>query len=107
MWKYMQQSAIVIVRSLMMYRPLKFFIVLGSLISVIGIGAIIRWLVISNFGQLGGNVQSLVIASMLVIMGVQFIVAGLQADIIAANRKIMEDVQYRVRKMECDNASDK
>jgi len=39
-------------------------------------------------------------------IGVQFIIAGLQADIIAANRKILEDVQYRVRKMDCEDVDD-
>ena len=44
--------------------------------------------------------QSLILAAMLIMIGIQFIIAGLQADIIAANRKILEDVQYRVRKMD-------
>ena len=100
MWKYIQQSAVVIIRSLMMYRPLKFFVILGSFVSIAGAAVIIRWLVISNFGQTGGNIQSLILAVMLIIIGAQFIIAGLQADIIAANRKLLEDVQYRVRKLE-------
>jgi len=103
MWKYIQQSAIVIIRSLMMYRPLKFFLILGGIVSTAGVAVIIRWLLLSNFGQINGHTQSLILATMLIIIGVQFIVAGLQADIIAANRKILEDVQYRVRKMECND----
>jgi len=101
MWTYMRRSAIVIARSMIMYRPLKFFSILGILNATAGAALVIRWLVISSFGRMGGNIQSLVMAAMLIMIGVQFVIAGLQADIIAANRKIMEDVQYRVRKMEC------
>ena len=99
---YIRRSAIVIVRSLIMYRPLKFFCVLGILTSTAGLAIVVRWFIISNFGRAGGNLQSLVLAAMLIMIGVQFIIAGLQADIISANRKILEDIQYRVRRLECD-----
>ena len=46
--------------------------------------------------------QSLILASTLMMMGFMTGVIGLQADIIAANRKIMEDIQYHVRKMDYD-----
>ena len=104
MWTYIRRSATVIMRSLMMYRPLKFFSILGGLISVVGIVFVVRWLVLSGLGRGGGNIQSLVLAAMLIMVGVQFIIAGLQADIIAANRKLLEDIQYRVRKIESDRA---
>jgi glycosyltransferase involved in cell wall biosynthesis len=105
MASYMIRSAVVIVRSSMMYRPLKFFSILGGLISALGLTFIVRWLILYFQGHGDGNVQSLILSSMLIIIGVQFIVAGLQADIISANRKIMEDVQYRVRKMETESKS--
>jgi len=101
MASYMKRSAIVIVRSFMMYKPLKFFSILGGVISTVGAAFVIRWLVFSALGRGGGNIQSLILAAMLIMIGVQSIIAGLQADIIAANRKILEDVQYRVRKMDC------
>ena len=102
MASYIKRSVLVIIRSFIMYRPLKFFVITGSIISATGLAFIIRWLIISEFGRFGGNIQSLIISTMLILIGVQFIIAGMQADIIAANRKIMEDVQYRVRKMEID-----
>ena len=102
MWAYIRRSAIVIIRSFMMYRPLRFFSILGGLTSGIGIVFVLRWLIFVARGQGDGNIQSLVLAAMLIMVGVQFIIAGLQADIIAANRKLLEDVQYRIRKMEID-----
>ena len=103
MWKYMQRSATVIVRAFMMYRPLVFFSVIGSVAFLIGAAFVIRFLYFAYIGQGGGNIQSLVLAAMLVMVGVQCILAGLQADVIAANRKILEDIQYRLRKMEIPN----
>jgi len=89
-----------------MYRPLKFFTVLGGFVCVVGATFIIRWLILSLLGHGGGNIQSLILSAMLMMIGVQFIIGGLQADIIAANRKILEDVQYRVRKLDYYNDSD-
>ena len=46
--------------------------------------------------------QSLILASTLMLLGFQTFIVGLEADIISANRKILEDVQYHVRKLDYD-----
>jgi glycosyltransferase involved in cell wall biosynthesis len=97
---YVRRSMTVIVRSFMMYRPLRFFVTLGAIVSAIGAAFIIRWLIYAALGHGGGNVQSLILSAMLIMVGVQFAIAGLQADVMAANRKLLEDVQYRVKKLE-------
>ena len=48
-----------------------------------------------------GHIQSLILAAILMIMGFQTVITGLLSDIIAANRKLLEDTQYRVRILEC------
>jgi len=83
-----------------MYRPLKTFAIIGGSVSTVGLIFIVRWLILSLLERSDGNIQSLILAAMLIMIGVQFIVAGMQADIISANRKILEDVQYRVRKLD-------
>jgi len=100
MFSYLKRSVLVIIRSFMMYKPLKFFSIIGGLVSTVGVAFIVRWLILSAQGLSGGNVQSLILAAMLIMIGVQFIIAGMQADVISANRKILEDVQYRVRKLD-------
>jgi len=100
MWAYIKRSSTVIVRSFMMYRPLKFFSVLGTIMALIGLVFIIRFVILTAMGFGSGHVQSIVLAAMLIMIGVQCIIAGLQADLTAANRKILEDIQYRVRKIE-------
>lgn len=102
-WKYMKRSASVIVRSFLMYSPLKFFSTLGSIIFLLGSLIGIRFLYFYFQGNGAGHIQSLILSAVLILIGVQTIIIGLQADIISANRKILEDIQYRIRKMECDN----
>ena len=100
MMGYVKKSMVTIIRAFMMYKPLKFFTILGMIPLLIGIGIGVRYLVLLAFGAQGGHVQSLILSSILILMGFMTIVIGLQADIIAANRKLLEDIQYRVRKME-------
>lgn len=107
MWRYMRRSATVIVRSFLMYKPLCFFGVLGTIISAFGIILGIRFLSFFLAGDGNGHTQSLILAAILLLAGFQTIVVGLLGDIIAANRKILQDVQYRVRKQDCRDQSDK
>ena len=48
-----------------------------------------------------------VVISMMIILGVMTIIVGLQGDIIAANRKLLEDIQYHVRKLDYDHQEKK
>ena len=103
MMGYVRKSILTIIRAFMMYKPLKFFSILGMIPLIIGIGIGVRYLVLLIIGTHGeGHVQSLILSCILILMGFMTIVIGLQADIIAANRKLLEDIRYRIRKMEND-----
>lgn len=103
MFGYVKKSMLTIIRAFIMYKPLRFFTLVGLIPIILGMGLGIRFLIyyFEGFGE--GHVQSLILASLLILVGVQTIVVGLQADIIAANRKILEDIQYHVRKLDYDN----
>lgn len=100
MFGYIKKSMVTIIRSFMMYRPLRFFGGLGVIMFLLGLILGIRYLVFFFTGSAAGHVQSLILASTLIMTGCMTGIIGLQADIIAANRKILEDVQYHVRKMD-------
>ena len=106
MFGYVRRSMITIIRSFMMYRPLKFFMTLGIILFILGLIPGIRFLVFLAQGKGGGPVQSLILASTLMLIGVQTMVIGLQADVISSTRKILEDVQYHVRKLDYDQEHD-
>lgn len=107
MFGYVKKSMLTIIRAFMMYKPLQFFTILGSVPFLAGIGVGVRFLVYIYLGQAGGHVQSLVLASTLLMIGFMTYMIGLQADIIAANRKILEDVQYQVRRMSYKDGEEK
>lgn len=100
MFGYVKKSMLTIIRAFMMYRPLYCFTIVALIPFLIGLGLGIRFLVYFFVNGGAGHVQSLILACTLMIMGFMTFVIGLQADIIAANRKLLEDIQYHVRKIE-------
>lgn len=106
MFGYVKKSMLTIVRAFIMYKPLKFFTILGSIPFFAGFGIGIRFLVYMYMGRSDGHIQSLILASTLLMLGFMTYVVGLQADTIAANRKILEDVQYHVKKIEYSKKED-
>lgn len=106
MWGYVKKSMLTILRAFMWYKPLYCFTMVALVPTLIGLGIGIRFLFFYFNGTGNGHVQSLILACTLLIIGFITFVIGLLADTIAANRKILEDVQYHVRKMEYDSAGD-
>ena len=101
-WGYVKKSIVTILRAYMMYKPLKCFTYLTLPPAIIGLIYIIRYLVFVLKGTSAGHVQSLILASMLLIIAFLTGMIGLVADMISGNRKILEDTQYHVRKAEYD-----
>ena len=98
MFGYIKKSMLTIVRGYLMYKPLRFFTFTGLIPMILGIVLGIRYIVFIIMGSATGHIQSLILASMLILLGFMCWMIGIQADIIAANRKILEDIQYLVRK---------
>lgn len=105
MFGYVKKSMVTIVRSFVMYKPLRFFGTIGLVAFLLGFLLGVRYLVFYFTGGSAGHVQSLILASTLMLIGVQTGVIAFQADTIAASRKILEDVQYHVRKLDYDQAA--
>lgn len=101
-WGYVKKSILTIIRALMMYKPLYCFTIVAAVPSLIGLLIGIRFIVYYFIGQGNGHTQSLMLACTLLIIGFITFVIGMLADVISANRKILEDTQYHVRKMEYD-----
>ena len=100
MWQYIKRSIFTILRIFIMYKPLYFFMSLGLCFFGVGFLIGLRYLILLWFyNSSGQHIQSLILAAILILIGVQTMVLGLQADMIAANQKIIEDVQYRVRRI--------
>lgn len=107
MFGYVKRSMVTILRAFLMYRPLMSFSIIAGVLFGAGLILGIRFLVFILGGDGSGHVQSLILASTLMLSGVMTFIVGLQADIIAANRKILEDIQYHVRKLDYDKDTEK
>ena len=81
------------------YKPMRFFCLVGSIPFIIGVIAGIRFLIFYACGSGDGHVQSLILAAVLLMIGWQTFMMGIQADIMSANRKLIQDVQLRVKKI--------
>lgn len=101
-WSYVKKSVLTIFRALMMYKPLYCFTLVAMVPSLIGVLVWVRFLIYYFTGRGSGHTQSLILACTLLIIGFVTFVIGLLADVISANRKILEDVQYHLKKQEYD-----
>jgi glycosyltransferase involved in cell wall biosynthesis len=102
-WSYLKQSGATIVRIYAMYEPLKVFTYIGGLVFLIGLAISARFLYYYFFTAYApGMVQSLILSAVLMIVGFQVVLIGLVADVISGNRKLLEDLLYRVRRMELE-----
>jgi len=101
-YSYIKRSLATIVRIYTMYEPIKTFFLIGGTIFSGGLILSLRFLYFYFFTPYGGqgHIQSLILAAVLFIVGFQVMVIGLLSDIIAANRRLIEDTLYRVKKLE-------
>ena len=97
---YLRKSMATIFRVYTLYRPLKTFFAIGSLLMLLGfiIGARFLWFYAQ--GDRGGHIQSLILAAVFLITGFHTWLIALLADLIAVNRRLTEDVLIRVKKLE-------
>ena len=99
---YVFRSVSVMVRIFMLYRPLRYFLTLGSVPFVLGSLLGLRWLALVYVVAEPGRtyLPSLVLAAILILIGVQIWVLGFVADLMSANRTLLEEVRFRLRMAE-------
>jgi glycosyltransferase involved in cell wall biosynthesis len=108
-FSYIKRSSATIVRIYAMYEPLKVFTYLGLTVFGAGLAISLRFLYY-YFTEIGfgpeRHLQSLIASAVLMILGFQVLVIGLLADVISGNRKLLEDLLYRVRSFELPQQSE-
>jgi glycosyltransferase involved in cell wall biosynthesis len=107
-FSYVCRSVITILRIFMLYKPLRFFFMLGSLPFCLGVILGVRWLIYFFLeGTTRTRVPSLILTAILILIGFQLWMFGLVADLMAANRKLLEETQLRTRRLDIENARNK
>lgn len=97
---YVGRSLATIVRIFATYRPMLFFWILGSVFTLAGLISGVRFLVYAVIGQGSGHVQSVVFAGMCITLAFLLFVLGFLADLMATNRRLLERIEWRVRRLE-------
>jgi hypothetical protein len=86
-----------------MYEPFKVFLILGSVLLASGGVLGLRYAWFWWNGDIRGHLQSAILSVLLLILGFQTLQWGVMADLVASNRKLIEDLLYRVRKIELED----
>ena len=82
------------------YRPFRFFITLAFLLFFVGLILVLRFSYFYLIGQGNGHVQSLIFASIFLLSSLQLAIIAVLGDLLSINRKLLEDVQTRIKKLE-------
>jgi predicted membrane protein len=93
------------IRMYAMYRPMRFFFILGAALSLVGLMPILRFLYFYAMGDGTGHLQSLLLGGVLLMLGFLLFVTGLLSDLISQNRKLLEITVEKVRRMELQERS--
>lgn len=103
-WTFVSRSVGIMVRVYASYRSLVIFTIAGCISLSLGviIGLRFLWIFFFNEATRDLHVQSLILAAVLMIAGVQMILTGILADLMNSTRAIVEDVNFRVRRLEAD-----
>ena len=94
---YVKRSLVTIIRVFVIYRPLALFMWASAILTLIGIALGARYLAFLFAGDGGGHVQSLILAALCILLGGLSFMIGLLADLIATNRKLLEQIDFRLQ----------
>lgn len=97
---YLRRQALTILRIFMTYKPFYFFAVPGTLAFGAGFLISLRFMYFYLTGNGAGHVQSLILSALLMGSGLFLGIVGLVADLVSVNRKLLENLEWRVRQME-------
>jgi len=98
--RYVLRQATTMLRIFVTYRPFRFFAVLGTGVFLLGFLLGLRFLYFYFTASGSGHVQSVILAALLLGLGIFLFLVGLLADLVAVNRRLLEDLEARLQRME-------
>ncbi|MBT3048244.1 MAG: glycosyltransferase family 2 protein [gamma proteobacterium symbiont of Ctena orbiculata] len=97
---YIKKSIVTMLRIFVVYKPFRFFLITGLILFGLGMILGLRFLYFYLFGDGQGHIQSVILAGVMMGIGFQTILVAFIADLLSVNRKLLEEIQYRLRKLE-------
>ncbi len=98
---YVRRSLFTILKLFILYEPMRFFLWLSAPFFLIGGGLWFRFFIIWIQGESerSSHIQSLIVGSGALIIGFLVVVLGILGDIIAINRRILEESLYHTKRL--------
>ena len=97
--RYVVRSAVTILRIFLMYEPLRVFTILSLVPGLLGGILLLRYLYFFSIGEGSGHIQSVVAGAALGLLAFQVFLLGLLSDLIARNRRLIEDATLMLRRI--------
>lgn len=97
---YVRRSLVTILRVVIIYKPLKLFVWSGAVLIAIGSLAGLRFLYYYLSGNGDGHIQSVVFASLFILLGALLWMLGVIAELISTNRKLLEKINWRLQRLD-------
>jgi hypothetical protein len=97
-FKYVLLQGSNVLRITALYKPMKVFSIAGAFFLLAGAALGLRFLGYYFFGaNPGGHLQSLILAAVLIVVGFQTLLIALLADLVAINRRLLEEMKLKHR----------
>lgn len=96
---YILRSVKTMIRICIIYRPFRFFALISGSFLLIGLILGFRFLYFYLMGEGRGHIQSLILCGLTITIGFQTALLAVIADLLAINRRLIEDVQIKIQKM--------
>jgi len=94
---YIKRSILVIFRIFIIYKPMKFLGIIALALLLLGLIPAVRFLYFYMSGDGEGHIQSVILAGLLLNMGFFTALIAVVADLISANRRLLEDIRVSTR----------
>ena len=94
---YVRRSMFTMIRMFIIYRPFRFFAILAGIFLFFGALIGIRFLYYFINESGAGHIQSLILSAILILTGVQVAVIPVLSELMSINRKLLEDIQRRLK----------
>jgi hypothetical protein len=94
---YIKQSILTMIRVMTTYKPLTVFLWLAAIPLLVGAVLLSRWVIFYSGDRPATHIPSLILSIGCILVGIQLAIFGLVADIISVNRKLLEDIQFRIK----------
>ncbi len=100
---FIARQSLTLFRMIAVYRAFRLFVLLGIAVALPGIVGFVRFLYFYFTDGGAGHVQSLIISAVFVICGMFILIFGVIADLVSSNRKMIEMIMYKLRRLEMEN----